>query len=295
MVWASKPETGPANATRIEDVFLRSRGLGAELPPPLSLVCDDLGIYYDPTTESRLERLISKRARLRPDQDHRAEALIAKLTRLGLSKYNLGGDLPELPTGHRILVAGQVEDDASIRLGAGEISTNLALLQRARADNPEAVILYKPHPDVEAGLRTGQIAQVELEAHADQVLNEVDPAQILDHVDELWTMTSALGFEALMRGVRVTTTGAPFYAGWGLTHDLGDVPERRIARPTLAGLVHAALIDYPRYYDPVTNSACAVEIIADRLAQGDIPHPGAVNRALAKLQGIFASYSGFWR
>ncbi|MDZ7907264.1 MAG: capsular polysaccharide biosynthesis protein, partial [Gemmobacter sp.] len=44
---------------QVEDGFLRSRGLGAELVPPLSLVADDLGIYYDPTRESRLERLIT--------------------------------------------------------------------------------------------------------------------------------------------------------------------------------------------------------------------------------------------
>ncbi|MFN3210833.1 MAG: capsular polysaccharide biosynthesis protein, partial [Roseovarius sp.] len=55
MCWAGKAPGGMP-VTRIEDGFLRSRGLGAELVPPLSLVCDDLGIYYDPTQESRLER-----------------------------------------------------------------------------------------------------------------------------------------------------------------------------------------------------------------------------------------------
>ena len=48
-------------------------------------------------------------------------------------------------------------------------------------------------------------------------------------------MTSLLGFEAMLRGVKVTTTGAPFYAGWGLTRDLGELPARRTARPDLDG------------------------------------------------------------
>ncbi|VAV98850.1 Capsule polysaccharide export protein [hydrothermal vent metagenome] len=295
MVWASKSETAPANATRIEDGFLRSRGLGAELIPPLSLVCDDLGIYYDPGRESRLEKCITQRANLRPDQARRAEALITRLTQLGLSKYNLGGPLPDLPKGHRILVVGQVEDDASIRLGAGDISTNLALLERARADNPDAVILYKPHPDVEAGLRAGKIPPQTLANLAGPVLENCDPAQLLTQVDALWTMTSLMGFEALIRGVPVTCTGAPFYAGWGLTHDIGAAPERRTARPSLNGLVHATLIDYPRYYDPVTGTACPVETVVERLATSHVPHPGAANRVLAKLQGIFASYAGLWR
>ncbi|MEQ9261034.1 MAG: capsular polysaccharide biosynthesis protein [Roseovarius sp.] len=295
MVWASKAEAAPKGAVRVEDGFLRSRGLGAELTPPLSLVCDDTGIYYDPTRESRLERLIARRAELRPDQMRRAERLIATLTGGGLSKYNTGGPPPELPEGHRILVPGQVEDDASIRLGAGRTATNLALLERARAANPSAVILYKPHPDVEAGLRAGAVPEAALAELADMVLPRCDPALLLDEVQEVWTMTSAMGFEALLRGRPVTTTGAPFYAGWGLTRDLGRTPARRVARPTLEGLVHAALIDYPRYFDPVTGAPCPVEVVAHRLIHGPLPRRGAGNRALAKLQGAFSSYAALWR
>ena len=58
MVWASRA-ADTVNATRIEDGFLRSRGLGAELVPPLSLVTDDIGIYYDPTHPCRLEEWIT--------------------------------------------------------------------------------------------------------------------------------------------------------------------------------------------------------------------------------------------
>lgn len=294
MCWAGKATPG-TGTVQIEDGFLRSRGLGAELVPPLSLVCDELGIYYDPTRQSRLEQLIAQRADLRPDQQHRAERLIRRITELGLSKYNLGLQTPDLPEGHRILVPGQVEDDASIRLGAGEIATNLALLEHVRAENPDAVILYKPHPDIEAGLRDGAVPPEALDRLADAILPAADPATLLAEVQEVWTMTSLMGFEALLRRVRVTTTGAPFYAGWGLTRDLGDIPARRAAQPTLEGLVHAALIDYPRYLDPVTRQPCPVEVVIDRLAADDIPHPGPANRLLAKLQGLFASHAGLWR
>ncbi len=294
MVWAAHAERAP-DAVRLEDGFLRSRGLGAELVPPLSLVADDLGIYYDPTRPSRLEHWITRRSALRADETRRAEALQTRLIALGLSKYNLGLGAPDLPKGHRILVPGQVEDDASIRLGAGAINTNLALLRAARAANPGAVILYKPHPDVEAGLRTGAVPPDALTELADMVLPRSDPAALLAQVDEVWTMTSLMGFEALLRGVSVTTTGAPFYAGWGLTTDRGTVPARRVARPTLPGLIHATLIDYPRYRDPVTGTPCPVEVIVDRLATGAIPRAGAGNRLLAKLQGVFASHAGLWR
>jgi len=291
MVWAAKAEPDD-DATRVEDGFLRSRGLGAELVPPLSLVTDDLGIYYDPSRPSRLEDMIARRATLRPDQERRARRLIAALTQGGVTKYNLGGGLPDLPPGRLVLVPGQVEDDASIRLGAGTVRTNRDLLDAARAANPDAVILYKPHPDVEAGLRPGAVDAGGL---ADIVLDHADPAALLARVDAVWTMTSGLGFEALLRGVAVTCLGSPFYAGWGLTTDLGPVPERRRARPTLEGLVHAALIDYPRYHDPVTDRPCPVEVAVARLSSGRIPHPGLVNRSLSKLQGLMASRAHLWR
>lgn len=295
MVWAGKA-TPESRAIRVEDGFLRSRGLGADLIAPLSLVCDDLGIYYDPTRESRLERWIAARADLRPDQALRACALIRRICDLGLSKYNLGGASPSLPEGHRILVPGQVEDDASIRLGAGEIRTNLALLEAVRTAHPEAVVIYKPHPDVEAGLRPGAVPPEALERLADVVAQGADPIALIAEVQEVWTMTSLLGFEALLRGCRVSTLGTPFYAGWGLTRDLGGpVPARRRARPDLAGLVHAALIDYPRYFDPFTGLPCPVEVALTRLSEGNLPRPGPANRLLAKAQGVFASYAHLWR
>ena len=292
MVWASKAGLEHAEAVRIEDGFLRSHGLGAELTPPLSLVADDLGIYYDPSAPSRLEHWIATRETLRADQTRRAEQLIARLVDGNLSKYNLNGPAPDLPAGHRVLVPGQVEDDASILTGTDAVRTNLDLLRAARAARPNAVLIYKPHPDVEAGLRAGT---VDASGLADVVASNADPTALLAEVQEVWTMTSLLGFEALLRGVRVTTLGAPFYTGWGLTEDLGQCPERRRARPTLAGLVHAALIDYPRYHDPVTRQPCPVEVIVDRLTHGPLPRAGIANRGLSKLQGVFATWSGLWR
>ncbi|OBY24453.1 capsular polysaccharide biosynthesis protein [Leisingera sp. JC1] len=292
MVWASKAAETHADAARVEDGFLRSRGLGAELVPPLSLVTDRKGIYYDPRQPSDLDALISRRVEMTQAEERRAERLVQSLIRDGVSKYNLGGAATALPEGRRILVPGQVEDDASILCGAGEIRTNQDLLRAVRAANPDAVIIYKPHPDVEAGLRQGQIKAEEL---ADLVACQADPMALLAAVEEVWTITSLLGFEALLRGVKVTALGTPFYAGWGLTTDLAPVPPWRRAQVPLLGLAHAALIDYPRYFDPVTGQPCPPEVAVMRLRQGHLPHPGLSNRLLSKLQGLFATYSHLWR
>ncbi|KPQ06414.1 MAG: capsular polysaccharide export protein [Rhodobacteraceae bacterium HLUCCA12] len=308
--WASvMPTTFPG--LRIEDGFLRSRGLGAALTPAQSLVVDDLGIYYDPSRESRLERLIA--GPLPPGGAARALSLVEAVTRAGLTKYNIGQDATALtaeidalrrdrPEAPIILVPGQVEDDASIRLGAGTVRTNRALLEQTRIANPGAVIVYKPHPDVEAGLRPGAVADAS--SFADLVVNGVDAGSMLGLVDAVWTLTSGLGFEALMRGKSVTCLGTPFYAGWGLTTDLAPVPARRHHLPEtaqnggasrLAALVHATLIAYPRYLDPLTNRPCPPELLVERLAagQGGSVRPGL--RLLAKLQGALAGHAWLWR
>ena len=306
LIWAGKePEgfTAKAPCLRVEDGFLRSRGLGAELVPPLSLVTDDRGIYYDPSRPSRLDALIA--APLPPGGQARAQTLMHRLRDAGLSKYNLQGQpLPPLPDGHRILVPGQVEDDASILKGAGlkgaglkdsdAVRTNLGLLQATRAANPGAVLIYKPHPDVLAGLRPGAIPPDQLRGLADVVLTHADPAALLALVDEVWTMTSLLGFEALIRGIPVTCLGMPFYAGRGLTRDHSPPPAWR--GPTdLATLAHAALIAYPRYWDPVSRRPCPPEVALDRLTSGPTQHPSALNRLAARLQGRFASLAHLWR
>ncbi len=300
--WASAVPDG-FSGLRVEDGFLRSRGLGAALTPPQSLVVDDLGIYYDPTRESRLERLIA--APLPPGGEARARALIDAITSAGLTKYNIGAGADDLltrlqalraakPEAPVILVPGQVEDDASIRLGAVDIRSNRALLQAAREAHPDAIILYKPHPDIEAGLRPGALPDAEV--LADLLAPGIDAASLLEHVDRIWTITSGLGFEALLRGKAVTCLGVPFYAGWGLTEDRAPTPDRRRAHGpvTIESLAHAALIAYPRYLDPLTNTPCPPELIVERLASGTVPARPAL-RLLARLQGALASQAHWWR
>ncbi|MEM1273585.1 MAG: capsular polysaccharide biosynthesis protein [Pseudomonadota bacterium] len=270
---------------RVEDGFLRSRGLGAHLVVPLSLALDDLGIYFDPARESRLERLIAGAAEMPAEALARAERLVEDVLAAGLTKYSVGAKttLPDTEGRPAILVPGQVEDDASIRTGTRDIATNSDLLTWARERYPDAYLVYKPHPDVEAGLRIGLVPKDVL-AKADLVSRSADPNDLLGQVSRIVTMTSGMGFEALLRGVPVTTLGSPFYAGWGLTDDQGDIPARRQARPSVTALAHAVLIDYPRYMDPVTGLPCPAEIAVARLAAGEGFRPNRMLRIIARLQ-----------
>ena len=308
VVWAGKETPELTNAcehanvrlVRMEDGFLRSVGLGANLLPAASLVLDDLGIYFDPRRPSRLETMIETQ-KLTAEQRLRADALRKRLVRERVTKYNVGTEAPMITTKtgqRRILVPGQVEDDASIRLGTDEVSTNVDLLRWAKAHFPNDFIVYKPHPDVEAGLREGAVSDADLKILADFVAHDMSAADLIEKTEVVWTMTSLMGFEALLRGKEVHCLGRPFYAGWGLTHDHDQDFPRRTSKPDLQGLIHAALIEYPRYFDPVSKLPCPPEVVMDRLA-ARVPevssNPALRMRWLAALQYKFRHLSHLWR
>ncbi len=244
----------------LEDGFIRSVGLGSDLTQPYSLVIDRRGIYFDPTKESDLEYLLNFH-HFTSDELSRAERIRSQIIEEKISKYNhFEGVSLHIPNNKTIvLVPGQVEDDASIRYGAPQMS-NLKLLKQARANAPKAYIIYKPHPDVLAGNRTGEITEHEALKYCDHIVTEVSLDSVLMLCDEVHTMTSLVGFEAMMRDIKVYTYGLPFYAGWGLSNDK-HACERRKRKLEIDELVAATLLLYPHYIDPTTREPCEVEVM----------------------------------
>lgn len=265
VVWGRRP--APPGAIRVEDGFLRSSGLGIDLVQPLSWVFDRSGIYFDATAPSDLETLLNT-AVFTPELLERAARLRHLILDLNITKYSLPAAAWARPALSReiILVPGQVQTDASIRFGAGTLNTNLALLQAVRAARPDAHIVYKPHPDVVAGLRSGDSSLDRGRAFFDELVTEADMSQMLAAVDAVHTLTSLSGFEALMRGKPVTCYGRPFYAGWGLTEDRLDMP-RRQARLSLDALVAGAIILYPTYVNRVSGGYTTAEQAVRDLAR----------------------------
>ena len=270
---------------RVEDGFLRSKGLGAVLHPPGSVVIDRTGIYYDARSASDMERLLSTTV-FTPALERRAARLLTMIQASGVTKYGAGGgQMIDLPHGRRtVLAVGQVEDDLSVEYGGAGVTGNLDLLERVRAAEPDAYIVYRPHPDVQAGLRKGHLSDAAVLGHADAIDTGSPLMELVQTVDEVHVLSSLTGFEALMRGRPVTVHGMPFYAGWGLTRDLAAPNERRGRRLTLHQLVAGALILYPRYLDPVTRLPCGPEIMVERLASG-APPPTSWLIRLRTLQG----------
>jgi capsular polysaccharide export protein len=253
---------------RMEDGFLRSRGLGSDFTPALSAVLDGTGVHYDPSAPSDLETLIQRGV---SEADRaRGARLRARIVAAGLSKYNLGGaPAPDWPTDRdRILVLGQVEDDRSVLLGCESIRTNAALLTEVRRLNPDAFLIWRDHPDVRAGNRIG-VLPPDAAALADARADDLDVVACIEAADAVAVMTSLAGFEALIRGKRVLTFGRPFFAGWGLTQDALRVP-RRTARPSVDDLVAAALILHPLHVAP-NGVPCEAEDLVTALEAAPEP------------------------
>lgn len=280
VIWGGRDAPGlPENRRRIriEDGFLHSLGLGSDMIAPHSQVIDTRGLYFDASRPSDLSVLLNETT-FQTNELDRAAALREVIVRQGLTKYNLGRRRPEWKTRENarvILVPGQVADDASIRLGTRAITTADALLRAVRTARPEAWIVYKPHPDVLSGNRQGL---VDAHALADVVDTESDLISLIEAADEVHTLSSLSGFEALLRGKAVFTYGLPFYAGWGLTHDAVDPMPWRERTLTLDMLIAGVLLRYPLYWDWKLGLFTTPERVATDLAQ-------CANRPLVPVSG----------
>lgn len=257
---------------RVEDGFIRSAGLTGTRPAPISLCFDKRGIYFNPTTPSDLEHLLlSYDFAAEPALIERAKAGITRLRKLGLSKYNHAKpvDIEAIygsKTKERVLVLGQVEDDQSIRYGCSDNFENNDLVRAAAEAHPNAQILYKPHPDVLAGDRERLSNPDDVRDIATVIETPMTIDQAFESVDHVHTATSLAGFEALLRGISVTTHGRPFYAGWGLTEDRLEPlnPRREL---TVEQVFAAAYLLYPRYCHPETGVRLTFEQAMDVLAE----------------------------
>lgn len=258
---------------RLEDGFLRSVGLGKSGSLPLSIVADDLGLSTDASVASRLERLIAEA----DDGDAAVGADVRDALVLhGLSKYNhLPHDEPTFErTGkRRLLLVDQVRGDVSVPRSLGSEKSFELMLDEALASGAQCIV--RTHPDVIAGYRRGYLTEmaagrvgVELSAEP------VSAAAILKAVDEVWTVASQFGFDALLRGVPVRCYAAPFYSGWGLTEDkMSDrarqiISRRRMVTRSVNHLAAAAFVHYPIYRNPETWQVTDVFQTIDAIVEG---------------------------
>ena len=272
------PEFAHRHAIRLQlpylavaEGFFRSLDHNPSHAPPCSLVVDKTGIFYDATRPSDLETLLNSTGWETPELLADAGQAIGTIVKFHLSKYNQAPDAsPYLLTTpglrNRIVLMDQIVNDAKVRMGMAETGTFVRMLEKARADHPGAAIFVKTHPAVLNKTRKGYLAGLTKAKHVTLIEQDVSPMSLLAQADEVYTVTSLTGFEALLLGKKVHCFGLPFYAGWGLTNDALEAPRRHRKR-TVAELFAAACILYSRYVNPITGEPCSIHEILALLAE----------------------------
>jgi capsular polysaccharide export protein len=250
----------------LEDGFIRSIGLGVDGSPSFSLVEDDVGIYYDATSPSKLENLLNSYdfvadTQLMAD----AKRAMAYMVEHNISKYNSAAFVDnqvvekyELNVVQkRVLLIAQTAGDSSLEYGMLTAFSTDDMLNAAIGENPDAKIYLKIHPDVLSDKKKSDIDIVEAKKHCTIIEEDLNPLSLLKYFDKVYTKTSGMGFEALLAGCECVCFGMPFYAGWGVTTDK-SVCTRRQAKRSVAEIFATAYILYTRYYNPYEKRDCDI-------------------------------------
>ncbi|XEC95261.1 capsular polysaccharide biosynthesis protein [Paenibacillus tarimensis] len=240
----------------LEDGFIRSVELGVNNSPPLSLIVDPIGIYYDASRPSLIETILNNNEWVSESILQRADEALEFIRTKKISKYNnhtTGEFKLNCNTKYNILLIDQTANDMSVCLGGADSYAFYEMYNTARMQFPEANIYIKIHPDVIAGKKQGYLTNIKTDSKTKLVRDNVNPIKLIENMDHVFVVTSQLGFEALLMGKKVSTFGIPFYSSWGLTDD-NKVCNRRTRLRTIREIFAAAYLLYPKYINPVTGS-----------------------------------------
>lgn len=301
--WGMKPSGAKALAIArkrglpchlLEDGFLRSLERDG---PPLSLIIDNLGVYYDASRPSRIEQAIARP--LSHAETSRARALISQWCEARASKYNHAPDYEGALPARYVLVVDQTWGDIAISAGLAEPESFDRMLDAALNEYSDADIILKVHPDIFTHGKKGyfDVARLRANPRVHIIAQSCHAVRLVAEAQAVYTVTSQMGFDALIWGRPVRCFGMPFYAGWSLTGDEMLPPERRHS-VSLEQLVYGALIAGPRYVDPASGARWEIEDTLGFVAEGrralerkwlddgyDTPQPGFTGRFRRYLAG----------
>jgi capsular polysaccharide export protein len=178
----------------------------------------------------------------------KAVELSRRMREEGMAKYRLSvrRSVAEVidPTRKKILLLGQVEADLSIRYGAERLITGNELLQLAADENPDAQILYRPHPEALAYAKAHYSKPAGVAHIATILTSDFGVGDCLNNANKAYTVTSLPASKRLCGTSQVVTLGAPFYSGWEFTED--RLPNtRRNRRLTPLEVLAGAYLLYP--------------------------------------------------
>ncbi|HLQ18858.1 MAG TPA: capsular polysaccharide biosynthesis protein, partial [Tabrizicola sp.] len=250
---------------RVEDAFLRSVHPGrARGEAPIGLQFDPVGVHFDSTHPSRIEEILLDPDLYNSNILHEATRLMHCIIEAGVSKYNNFDVGLAVPAPGYVLVIDQTVGDASIHRSGATKATFREMLAAARRNHPERRIVIRTHPESRAGLRPGHYGSGDAGGRVTLLTAPVSPHLLLAGAAEVYTISSQMGFEAILHGHSPRVFGQPFYAGWGLTRDERPIL-RRTRTLTREELFAGAMLLAPLWYDPCRDRLCGLEEVIRQL------------------------------
>ncbi|MBC8751455.1 MULTISPECIES: capsular polysaccharide export protein, LipB/KpsS family [Paraburkholderia] len=163
------------------------------------------------------------------------------------------------------------------------------MLQAATSAHPQAEFWIAQSNDPGRGRWLSASLELTLPAGTRRFAEHESVCAALPHVDHVYTLGASEGMQALLAGARVHVFGAPYYAGWGLTHDDQPLPNRT-ARPTLAALFDVVFVRSTRYLNPATHAPGALDDLLDSI---ELQH--TVQQRFTDLQNVAALRFQWWK
>jgi capsule polysaccharide export protein KpsC/LpsZ len=242
--------------------------------PPFNFIGNQATPYWYHTPESTLISAINATDLSKPDQQdnlQRARAVIDFVKNHQISKFNDRGTIPinQTPnsTRKKVLIVGE---NPSKQSDPNQDLSDLHVIKAAKRDYPLADLIYKLHPfdqtpEDDPALQTIQALVTSTIQHHQSV------DSLLSNIDVVYTISSQLGFDALLRGIPVVTFGQPWYAGWGLTKDHHS-SIKLVANKTLEDLVAAVCFGFTYGFDWDTKISLSVEDSLKKLYALKLPY-----------------------
>ena len=202
----------------IEDGFIQSI-LGEKKKIPLSISNDKKSIYYNCTRRSQLEDLIIEN--LTNEEIIRAETIRKMWIEKRISKFNYIKEAKFIENKKYILVIDQTKGDLSIKYGDANEKTFEFMLNWAINKWKDYSIVIREHPEVVRGNKIGHYKKDRVDNKKVFLSSDIgNPCNLIENAEAICTVTSQIGFEALLWNKPTYVFGMPFYAGWGLTQDV---------------------------------------------------------------------------
>ena len=227
---------------------------------PISFHVDSTGsLYLDGDGNNEVVNFLNSEEELSDKEEIELENLRKSIIENGISKYNFSKNIKGAGEKSKILIIDQTRNDFSIQMAGANEQTFDNMMDMAIANHPFDSISIKVHPEVLLGIRDGNI-NIDKYRNKDNVIilsDNLSPKDLFDGVEHVYTVSSTLGFEALLYGKTVHLFGKSFFGGWGLTIDYVEYKNRKRSRK-IYDLMYAIYVNSTFYKNVNTNKPCNV-------------------------------------